>query len=70
MHLMVYGEYVQSPQVDFAKALAAVLPENLNCTYFVSSGSEAIEGAMKLAKRYTDRIEIIACKNSYLINYF
>ena len=65
MHLMVYGEYVQSPQVDFAKALAAVLPENLNCTYFVSSGSEAIEGAMKLAKRYTERTEIIACKNSY-----
>ena len=65
MHLMVYGEFVQTPQVNFAKALADVLPENLNCTYFVSSGSEAIEGAMKLAKRYTNRTAIIAYKNSY-----
>jgi acetylornithine/N-succinyldiaminopimelate aminotransferase len=65
MHLMVYGEFVQSPQVNFAAALASVLPENLNCTYFVNSGAEAVEGAMKLAKRYTNRIEIIACKNSY-----
>ncbi|MBB2147185.1 aminotransferase class III-fold pyridoxal phosphate-dependent enzyme [Pedobacter sp. LMG 31464] len=65
MHLMVYGEFVQSPQVDFAKALASVLPENLNCTYFVNSGAEAVEGAMKLAKRYTNRTELIACKNSY-----
>jgi len=65
MHLMVYGEYVQSPQVNFAKALADVLPANLNCTYFVNSGAEAVEGAMKLAKRFTNRTEIIACKNSY-----
>ncbi len=65
MHLMVYGEYVQSPQVNFAKALAEVLPDHLNCTYFVNSGAEAVEGAMKLAKRYTGRTEIIACKNSY-----
>ena len=65
MHLMVYGEFVQSPQVDFAKALASVLPANLCCTYLVNSGSEAIEGAMKLAKRYTGRTELIACKNSY-----
>ncbi len=65
MHLMVYGEYVQTPQVEFAKALASVLPPNLNCTYFVNSGSEAVEGAMKLAKRYTSRTQIIACKNSY-----
>lgn len=65
MHLMVYGEFVQSPQVEFAKALASVLPDILSCTYFVGSGSEAIEGAMKLAKRYTNRTEIIACKNSY-----
>lgn len=65
MHLMVYGEFVQSPQVDFATALAAILPKNLNCTYFVNSGAEAVEGAMKLAKRYTDRTEIIACKYSY-----
>ncbi len=65
MHLMVYGEFVQSPQVDFATALASVLPQELNCTYFVNSGTEAVEGAMKLAKRYTNRTEIIACKNSY-----
>jgi acetylornithine/N-succinyldiaminopimelate aminotransferase len=65
MHIMVYGEFVQSPQVNFAKALADVLPSNLNCTYFVNSGTEAVEGAMKLAKRYTNRSEIIACFNSY-----
>ena len=65
MHLMVYGEYVQSPQVNFAEALAKVLPANLNCTYFVNSGAEAVEGAMKLAKRYTGRNKLIACKNSY-----
>lgn len=65
MHIMVYGEFVQSPQVNFAKALADVLPANLNCTYFVNSGTEAVEGAMKLAKRYTQRAEIIACHNSY-----
>lgn len=65
MHLMVYGEYVQSPQVNFAEALAKVLPAQLNCTYFVNSGAEAVEGAMKLAKRFTNRTELIACKNSY-----
>jgi len=65
MHLMVYGEYVQSPQVEFAKKLAEFLPESLNSTYFVNSGSEAIEGALKLAKRYTGRSEIIACNNAY-----
>lgn len=65
MHIMVYGEFVQSPQVNFAKALADVLPSNLDCTYFVNSGTEAVEGAMKLAKRYTHRSEIIACYNSY-----
>jgi len=65
MHIMVYGEFVQSPQVNFAKALADVLPSNLNCTYFVNSGAEAVEGAMKLAKRYTNRTEIISCNNSY-----
>nr|WP_294874525.1 aspartate aminotransferase family protein [uncultured Pedobacter sp.] len=65
MHIMVYGEFVQSPQVNFAKALADVLPANLNCTYFVNSGAEAVEGAMKLAKRYTHRTEIISCNNSY-----
>ncbi|RYE54645.1 MAG: aspartate aminotransferase family protein [Sphingobacteriales bacterium] len=65
MHLMVYGEYVQSPQVNFAKALAGVLPPTLNCTYFVNSGAEATEGAMKLAKRATGRTKFIAFKNSY-----
>ncbi len=65
MHLMVYGEYVQTPQVKFAENLAAILPENLHCSYFVNSGAEAVEGAMKLAKRFTGRAEIIACKNSY-----
>jgi acetylornithine/N-succinyldiaminopimelate aminotransferase len=65
MHIMVYGEFVQSPQVNFAKALADVLPAQLNCTYFVNSGAEAVEGAMKLAKRYTHRSEIISCNNSY-----
>jgi acetylornithine/N-succinyldiaminopimelate aminotransferase len=65
MHIMVYGEFVQSPQVDFAKALADILPPSLNCTYFVNSGSEAVEGAMKLAKRYTHRTEFIACNHSY-----
>lgn len=65
MHIMVYGEFVQSPQVNFAKALSDVLPDQLNCTYFVNSGAEAVEGAMKLAKRYTHRAEIIACHLSY-----
>lgn len=65
MHLMVYGEFVQTPQVAFAEALASVLPSNLSCTYFVNSGAEAVEGAMKLAKRYTNRTELIACKSSY-----
>ncbi|EHQ28471.1 aspartate aminotransferase family protein [Mucilaginibacter paludis] len=65
MHLMVYGEYVQGPQVRFAEKLASLLPPQLQCTYFVNSGAEAIEGALKLAKRYTGRSNIIAFKNSY-----
>ena len=65
MHLMVYGEYVQSPQVRLAKKLVENLPENLNCVYFVNSGSEAIEGAMKLAKRVTGRTNIAAFVNGY-----
>jgi len=65
MHLMVYGEIVQSPQVNFAKLLTEQLPESLNSVYLVNSGSEAIEGAMKLAKRLTGRSEIISCKNAY-----
>src|ERR1700710_1423372 len=51
MHLMVYGEIIQSPQVKYAKRLTEFLPENLNCVYFTNSGAEAVEGAMKLAKR-------------------
>ncbi|UYQ93080.1 aspartate aminotransferase family protein [Chitinophaga horti] len=65
MHLLVYGEFVQSPQVAYAKLLSDHLPENLDCVYFTNSGSEATEGAMKLAKRHTGRTEIIAFKNSY-----
>ncbi|MDR1681282.1 MAG: aminotransferase class III-fold pyridoxal phosphate-dependent enzyme [Prevotellaceae bacterium] len=65
MHLMVYGEYIQSPQVLFAQALASVLPAPLDCVYFVNSGAEANEGALKLAKRYTGRTEIVAFRNAY-----
>ncbi|MEC7645863.1 MAG: aspartate aminotransferase family protein [Bacteroidota bacterium] len=64
-HIMVYGEYIQSAQYTLAKLLAKNLPENLSTTYFTNSGTEAIEGAMKLAKRATRRSEIISCKNSY-----
>ena len=64
-HVMVYGEYVQSPQYKLAKLLSTNLPENLSTTYFVNSGAEAIEGAMKLAKRATGRSEMISCKDSY-----
>ncbi|GAA4104059.1 aspartate aminotransferase family protein [Mucilaginibacter panaciglaebae] len=65
MHLMVYGEYVQTPQVRFAEKLLSTLPHNMQSVYFVNSGAEAVEGALKLAKRYTGRQQIIACKNSY-----
>ncbi|MCK5702712.1 MAG: aspartate aminotransferase family protein, partial [Cyclobacteriaceae bacterium] len=62
---MVYGEFVQNPQVELAKALSDTLPDPLDNVFFVNSGSEAIEGAMKLAKRYTGRHEIVACNKSY-----
>ncbi len=65
MHLMVYGEYVHSPQVQLAKALTDLLPQNLNSVYLVNSGAEATEGALKLAKRFTGRSEIISFKNAY-----
>ena len=65
MHLMVYGEFIQSPQVQLAGLLSKYLPEHLNSVFFVNSGSEANEGAMKLAKRVTGRSEIIAFKNAY-----
>ena len=64
-HVMVYGEYLQGPQYKLAKLLADNLPDNLSSTYFTNSGTEAIEGAMKLAKRDTGRSEIISCKDSY-----
>jgi acetylornithine/succinyldiaminopimelate/putrescine aminotransferase len=65
LHLMVYGEYIQSPQVKLAGALAALLPENLKNCYFVNSGSEAVEGALKLAKRFTGRRKIVAFNHAY-----
>lgn len=65
MHVMVYGEFVQSPQAELAAALAETLPDPLDNVFFVNSGSEAIEGAMKLAKRYTGRHNILSCKNAY-----
>jgi acetylornithine/succinyldiaminopimelate/putrescine aminotransferase len=65
LHLMVYGEYIQSPQVKLAVKLASILPDNLNNCYFVNSGSEAVEGALKLAKRYTGRKGIVAFRNAY-----
>ncbi len=65
MHLMVYGEFIQSPQVRLAEALTKTLPNVLDNVFFVNSGSEAVEGALKLAKRYTGRHEIVACKNAY-----
>ncbi len=65
MHLLVYGELVQSSQVKYAKLLTDHLPSSLNTVYFTNSGTEATEGAMKLAKRITGRTEMVAFKNSY-----
>lgn len=65
LHLMVYGEYVQSPQSQLAKALSDSLPSHLDNVYLVNSGSEAIEGALKLAKRFTGKRNIISCVNAY-----
>ncbi|MDR3227299.1 MAG: aspartate aminotransferase family protein [Prevotellaceae bacterium] len=65
MHVMVYGEYVESPQVLYAKRLTELLPANLSSVYFVNSGSESVEGALKLAKRYTNRTEMLSFKNAY-----
>lgn len=65
LHVMVYGEFIQSPSNDLAKKLSQLLPEKLNCSYFVNSGTEANEGALKLAKRFTGRTEIISCRKSY-----
>lgn len=65
MHVIVYGEFIESPQVSYASLLVQHLPETLNCVYFTNSGSEATEGAMKLAKRATGRTKIIACNKAY-----
>ncbi|MEJ7769472.1 MAG: aspartate aminotransferase family protein, partial [Chitinophagaceae bacterium] len=65
LHLLVYGEFIQSPRVQYAKLLADHLPAALNTVYFTNSGAEATEGAMKLAKRVTSRTQILAFKNSY-----
>lgn len=65
LHLTVYGEFVQSPMVLFAQKLISVLPDSLNNVYFVNSGTEATEGALKLAKRFTGRTQLISCFNSY-----
>ena len=64
-HVMVYGEFIQQPQVDLTKLLAKQLPKSLETVYLTNSGTEATEGALKLAKRFTGRNEIIAAKNSY-----
>jgi acetylornithine/N-succinyldiaminopimelate aminotransferase len=65
LHIMVYGELVETPQVAYAKAITDLLPPTLNSVFYTASGSEATEGAMKLAKRVTNRSQIISFKNSY-----
>ena len=65
LHVMVYGEYIQTSSNLLAKKLASLLPANLNCCYFVNSGTEANEGALKLAKRHTGRTQVVSCYKSY-----
>ena len=65
MHIMVYGEMVERPQVEYARLLAETLPEPLDTVYFLNSGAEAVEGALKLAKRYTARTEMISMRRAY-----
>jgi len=65
LHVMVYGEYIQAPQNLLAAKITGLLPPELNCCYFVNSGTEANEGALKLAKRFTGRTEVISCRKSY-----
>ena len=65
MHIMVYGEMVERPQVEFARLLAESLPEPLDSVYFLNSGAEAVEGALKLSKRYTARTEMISMRRAY-----
>lgn len=65
MHIMVYGEMVERPQVEYARLLAECLPQPLDTVYFLNSGAEAVEGALKLAKRYTARTEMISMRRAY-----
>lgn len=65
MHIMVYGEMVERPQVEYATRIAELLPGDIDSVYFLSSGAEAVEGALKLAKRYTSRREIISMRRAY-----
>lgn len=65
LHVIPYGEFLQSPQIKLAKKLGELLPDGLSSVYFVNSGAEAVEGSLKLAKRFTGRREIIACHKSY-----
>ena len=65
MHIMVYGEMVERPQVEYATLIANLLPDPLNSVYFLNSGAEAVEGALKLAKRYTGRTEMISMRRAY-----
>ena len=65
MHIMVYGEMVERPQVEYATLIASLLPEPLNSVYFLNSGAESVEGALKLAKRYTARTEMISMRRAY-----
>jgi acetylornithine/N-succinyldiaminopimelate aminotransferase len=65
LHLMVYGEYIETPQIQLAEALVKTIPQGLDNVYFTNSGTEAVEGAMKLAKRFTGRKEFVSCFNAY-----
>ena len=65
MHIMVYGEMIERPQVRYAARIAELLPGELSSVYFVNSGAEAIEGALKLAKRYTHRTELVSMRRAY-----
>jgi acetylornithine/N-succinyldiaminopimelate aminotransferase len=65
LHVMAYGEFIEEPQIRYASLLTTLLPESLDSVYFVNSGAEAIEGALKVAKRYNSRTEIISFTDSY-----